>query len=168
MQRAGVRVVGAERRLAELERAGQHVARGGAVAGVEQGEAAQAAELDLEPVERVAGGQRAGELVGAIERVQRLAVIAEREQRLDAQAEHVRGVEARLALLGEEGGGGVGAERGGALAIAPLERGAGLAGEVEGAVPRVGAHVRARPSGRGARLAQDEALLRGWARCARP
>ena len=75
---AGVGVVGAERRLAALERARQHVAGAGAVARVEQGEAAQAAELDVQPVERVAGGQRGRERVGAIERARGVGVIAER------------------------------------------------------------------------------------------
>ena len=141
VQRARGDVVGAERRLAALERARQRVAGAGAVARVEERETAQAPELHEQQVERVAAGQRGRQRVGAIERARGVGVLTEGEQRLGANAQHVRRVDARLALLGKECDRRLAGPRGGRRELAGSQRRDGVIGELQPAVLWLDAHM---------------------------
>ena len=140
VQRGAIGVVVAERALAQRERVFEHGARAGAIAVVEQRDPTQAPEVDAQAIERVALGQGGRERVGAVERPRGRAVVAELEQRVGAHAQHVRSVEVRLALLGDEGRRRLLAELRAASEITALEGGARLRRELQAVVLLVDAH----------------------------
>ena len=140
MHGGGVGVAGAERRLAEVERAHEDGAGTRAVARVQEREAAQPAEVHPQPVKRLAHGECRGERVGAVERRRGCGVIAQRELGVGAQAEHVRCVEGWLALLGEKRVGGRAGERGRCGVVAGREGRGDAHGGLEGAALSIDAH----------------------------